>query len=548
MLKELGEKDELTTPAATGQKAGWLSLTLVAATVLMTLAIFPVASVFATDLGPGCAPDRPAIAHHAGGVIVDTEEKAPIPCTTATGFRTVEISIVITNNGTIFFEPALATETTGKPIGVLRSSDQGASWDFIDPKGRPPRTIGNDMNMWADRETGRVFWSGPLGIPAERVDYSDDDGQTWSPGTNPMPFDHTQIFGGPPTESLNGLQQGYPNVMYSVVAGGYTCGTVNFCGAHVSRSLDGGKTWGSGVALPYPAECLPPGENPYGGYGLNGVVGPDGTVYVPFTPCETPYLAISRNEGETWKLSPVADTLTVGWGELGLGADKDGVLYAAWTGDADRLPYLAISRDSGAHWSTPMMIGAPGVNEAVEPQLVVGAGGQVAVSYYGSDNAPLPFPPPCIEGTSGSGFFLVLLQGSSMSCQAYQYETWDTYITETFNALAARPLFWSATLNDPGQPTWYGISPSALRIPKPPPGVPASGDDQFAIGPTAEANGDGRADYFGMTMAPDRTPWVGFVQECPNGLPVLGNINCPSTLTGANFDGLFGFVGRLVRQ
>jgi len=50
-----------------------------------------------------------------------------------------------------------------------------------------------------------------------------------------------------------------------------------------------------------------------------------------------------------------------------------------------------------------------------------------------------------------------------------------------------------------------------------------------------------------MTMAPDGTPWVGFSQKCPGGLPVSGNHNCPSTLTGGSTDGLFGLVGRLVR-
>jgi len=54
-------------------------------------------------------------------------------------------------------------------------------------------------------------------------------------------------------------------------------------------------------------------------------------------------------------------------------------------------------------------------------------------------------------------------------------------------------------------------------------------------------------DYFAATMTPDNTVWVGFVQECPFGLPVVGNPNCPSTLTGALTDGLFGMVGRLLR-
>jgi hypothetical protein len=516
-----------------------------------TLATPPVA--FAKDdLGPGCAPDRPAIAHYAGGVLAPTPkgEKAPIPCATATGFRTFEISIVVTNDGTILFQPALATETTGLPVGVLRSVDQGESWSFVDPLTTPARNSGADMNMWLDPETGRLFWSNSLGVTPEHIDLSDDEGMTWSSSSPvPMNYDHTQIFSGPPTISLKGLRHGYPAVLYVVVSGGYTCGAFGSpCGTHLSRSLDGGMTWGTGVAIPYPADCTSPGNNPIGGYGLKGVVGHDGTVYVPFTPCETPYVAISPDEGSTWELSLVANTETVGWGELGLGMDRKGNLYATWIRATDRLLYLSISTDRGSHWSEPLMIAAPGVNEAVEPQLVVGATGQVAVSYYGSKNAPLPFPPPCIIGSpTGNLGFGYLSEGASLGCPAYASETWDTYMTETFNALDRQPLFWSATLNDPADSTWYGISPSALRIPEPPPGVTGGINDEYPGGATAEANGSGRADYFAITMAPDDTPWVGFVQECPYGLPVLGNPNCPSTLTGTNSDGLFGFVGRLVR-
>jgi hypothetical protein len=38
-------------------------------------------------------------------------------------------------------------------------------------------------------------------------------------------------------------------------------------------------------------------------------------------------------------------------------------------------------------------------------------------------------------------------------------------VTESFNALTRQPLFWSATLNDPGRPTWFGVAPSSLRLP-----------------------------------------------------------------------------------
>jgi hypothetical protein len=495
-------------------------------------------------LGPGCAPDRPAIAHHAGGVLVknprDRFHTPPIPCTTNTGFRTGEISIVVSNKGTVLLQPALMAGTSVPPIGVLRSTDQGASWSFIYPGGSPPRDLDIDMNMWVDPDTGRVFWTtwDPL-----RVDHSDDDGISWIPSAMvPLNADHTQIFSGPPIERLKTSTRNYPNVVYLIVAGGGDCGSGGTCGAHITKSLDGGQTWDPGVALKYPPECPSPGANPAGAYGLRGVVGKDGTVYVPLTPCQRPYVAISNDGGETWQLSLVADTQTIGWGELGLGVDKDGNLYAAWTGAADRLPYLAISRDHGAHWSPRKMIGAPGVNEAAEPVLVAGTRGQVAVTYYGSKNSPgVPFPALCLAGTQDFGPpSIYSLETASLSCPPYASETWSTYITESFNALDDEPLFWSATLNKPDQPTWYGMTPSAMRVP----------GQSFAIGSDAlEPVGievPGHTDYYGMTMDADGTPWVGFFQECPFGLPVSGNPNCPSTLVGAPTDGLFALVGRLI--
>ena len=507
-------------------------------TALTIIALAAAPAALADDereeLGPGCAPDRPAVAHHAGGVIVEPPRGAPrlIPCSTNTGWRTSETGIVVTNRGTVLLQPAVQGDG-GLPIGLLRSTNRGRTWHFVDPSVTPARTAAIDMNTWVDRQTGRIFWSNDLIPPVgtastQQVDHSDDDGRTWSRSDNlPVFFDHTQIFSGPPPPRLRHLMRGYPNVVYVVVSGGFTCAAVGFCGTHITRSLDGGLTFEPPVALPYPAECPAPGTNPPGGYGLNGVVDREGTIYVPFTPCERPYISVSHDGGESWYLILVANLETIGWGELGLGVDRHRNLYAAWTAFADRLPYLSISHDQGSHWSTPMMIAAPGVNEAAVPLLVTGEPGQVAVTYYGSRNAPMPFPTPCA--------------GYSLGCPGYENETWDTYVTETFNALDRDPLFFSAALNDPDNPTWYGVTPSSIRL----------SDTDFATGSSAGTQGGpsfaGRMDYYSATMSRDGTPWVGFTQECPLGLPVPGNPNCPDSLQGDPTDGLFGLVGRLVR-
>jgi hypothetical protein len=503
----------------------------------MALTIIALArAAFADDegeeLGPGCAPDRAAVSHHAGGVIVEHHgDTNVIPCATNTGWRTSETAIAVTNRGTVLLQPAVQGDG-GLPIGLLRSTNRGRDWHFLEPGVQPARAVAIDMNIWVDRQTGRIFWSNdlipPIGtVTTQRVDHSDDDGRTWSRSAElPVFFDHTQIFSGPPPQRLRHAMRGYPNVVYVVVSGGFTCAAVGFCGTHITRSLDGALTFDPPVAFPYPPECPAPGVNPTGGYGLNGVVDREGTVYVPFTPCERPYIAVSHDGGETWYLVLVGNVETIGWGELALGTDSHRNLYASWTARADRLLYFSISRDQGSHWSTPMMIAAPGVNEAAIPILVTGETGQVAVTYYGSRNAPMPFPTPC--------------SGYSLGCPGYENETWDTYVTETFNPLDRQPLFFSATLNDPANPTWFGMSPSSMRF-----------DDSFATGTNAGTTGGvafgDRLDYYSATMSRDGTPWVGFTQECPLGLPVPGNPNCPDSLAGDPTDGLFALVGRVVR-
>lgn len=63
----------------------------------------------------------------------------------------------------------------------------------------------------------------------------------------------------------------------------------------------------------------------------------------------------------------------------------------------------------------------------------------------------------------------------------------DGYLTVTRDALAANPLFWSATVNPPGQPMYEG-SPAQARD-----------------------------DFIGADIAPDGTPWASFFTSCSAG-------------------------------
>src|ERR1700722_4877764 len=79
--------------------------------VVTSLFVAPTAFAQAKEseesiLGPGCAPDRLATAHQAGGVAVETaegENETLIPCLAPTGWRTAEVGMVVTNAASVFF-------------------------------------------------------------------------------------------------------------------------------------------------------------------------------------------------------------------------------------------------------------------------------------------------------------------------------------------------------------------------------------------------------------------------------------------------------------
>jgi hypothetical protein len=493
------------------------------------LAAAPAPQDRGANLGPGCAPDRAAIAHHVGGVKVDAPRAAdaPVPCVTKTGYRVGEESIVVTNLGTVLLRPIRDVEApAATKLGLVRSTDQGGSWEA-------PNAPSNDTNMWADRTTGRVFWTS-----RGRTDISDDDGKTWYSGGRTLNFDHIQVFGGPPIESMKYQMKDYPNVVY-------VC--VGHSPLKCQKSLDGGMTFGPELDIPYPQTpevmAIQGSAHDCSAFGLQGVVDKEGTVIVPYGPCNRPYVAISHDEGSNWQLVPVANTNEIGYGYPSLGMDEGQNLYAAWVGASDRLPYMSISRDHGMHWSTPLMIAAPGVNEAAVPYLVSGARGQVAVTYYGSKNAPRPFPATCFPVPSPRVFPTAPPSPPAAvtpSCPGYEDEKWDTFVTESWNALDQQPLFWSATLNDPAQSTWNGCSPSEIGV------IRWDDNTPFNSGPGHFRGCYPRLvlDYYGATMAPDGTVVVGFAQMCPFGKPAPGNNpNCPAM---SDPGGLWGLVGRLV--
>jgi hypothetical protein len=402
-----------------------------------------------------------AVAHHAGGIAITDPaitSQAPDGRFYRLGVNGWEPTIGVDDKGRIFYQ---ARNASLEPH-VMRSTDEGNTWENVSPMigPAPAQPISLDPMLYLDKDTGRVFTNNiPPDITCQPISFSDDAGETWTTTAICGHFDHQNIFTGPPPKG--GDQPiGYPNVVYYcainlVMLSGTSTATT--CG----RSLDGGLTW---LHTGEPAYLTPLGASQGGlpwcdGAVGHGFVGDDGTVYLPRGWCGQPFLSISHNEGLTWDQVQVADNGANGH-EAGIAADTHGNLYYTWIG-GDDLPYLAVSRNGGTSWTDPMMIGPPGIQRSSLPAIDMGDDGKIAMTYVGSQ-------------TPG---------------KTKKKWTWNGYITMTADALAKDPVFYTGTLNSPSDPLHRGGGCGNTRC--------------HSLG-----------DFFDVTIAPDGTPWVAFVDAC----------------------------------
>jgi BNR/Asp-box repeat len=397
----------------------------------------------------GCDPSLPVVAHRAGGAVValPAGDTRPVSCADPIGYPTSETTLAMTDAGTLIFSPA-QTENT-----MARSTDGGATWSLTRPAGEQPTGFWNtvDPDVVADRRTGRVFWShntGPVrnetGLPqinplaqgagfylaaaqGFQVYSSSDDGLTWTTAdysTAPT-GDWEKLAVGPPPAASTGAAQpvGYPDIVYLCANSPLE---VSGPGRLCYKSLDGGRTFSiAGYTSPSasnpPDICPPLNFDP-------PVVDSTGALYQPVTCQRADYVAVSRDEGSTYTWIPVpsAPTGNVDSGPyLQLAVDDADNLYGLE--QMGSLIDLIVSRDHGQTWSPPIMVAGPGLTNVDLPALSAGAAGHVAITYYASGDPNA------------------------------QLET--AYITQTEDALDARPLFYTGALNDPGHPIFhdYGL-------------------------------------------------------------------------------------------
>jgi hypothetical protein len=193
------------------------------------------------------------------------------------------------------------------------------------------------------------------------------------------------------------------------------------------KSLDGGRTFAA-TGYEFPSASAPAGCPALAAN--TGVVGSDGTVYIPQSCSGGTYLAVSHDEGTSYGWRPVTGAPPAS--SLGavvqLAIDRAGTLYVLWTA-SDTLQ-LVDSRDGGRTWSHPLTISPPGLHAVTLSALAAGPRGEVGVVYYA-------------RGSSS---------GQKLSA----------YISQTGNVLAPRPLIYTGAVNDPARPIFenYGDADS----------------------------------------------------------------------------------------
>jgi BNR/Asp-box repeat len=224
-----------------------------------------------------------------------------------TGFGSAESSIEIEDDGTLIFSPAFAN----KQVGFVTSNDNGKTWSMVIPSQNQSRT----QPMFNIHDGRYFFWSSSM--PGLRYSYSDDKGKTWnlvSKNLNTAIMDWAKIVDGKPVrsqlkEGSKILYMSAPSILsVSVVPG---LGPVN---QRIWKSLDRGITWQQTKQSPTlsaldsggPCEAFTRNKsNSEYIIWSNGLVRPNGTIMFGVRRCRTASIAISDDEGDTWRWSDV---------------------------------------------------------------------------------------------------------------------------------------------------------------------------------------------------------------------------------------------------
>ena len=427
------------------------------------------------------------MAYRVGGHTISPQPAGgPIPCLFVVPGRTSEsATVAVTGSGRLLYAPLVENSYPAPlddrgPAVVAASDDGGARWGTLE-SGSPDHVLDVPPWMSRDPQTGRIWFASVLPeLCGAEISWSDDGGRGWQ--TNPVVgcpgMGSMRILEGPPPPG-GARPHGYPHVVYYCA----NLSDLSLSNLWCFRSLDGGRSFSFTGAFADPPPR--PGcntEHP----ARPGAVGPDGDLYFPVYQCGDLSVALSTDEGASWRLVHVATSQVQDLYISSMAADAAGDLYLAWNAGSTAAssqpggpnpategilgqgtPMLSVSRDRGATWSAPVTVAPPGVVDARHIAVTAAGHGHVAISFLASSDG-----------------------GSHL----------NGYLVETRDGGAD---WWGAALNDPATPL-----------------LNAGDSETFG----------NRLFNFTATFAPNGDAWAAFhcVASCAGRVGVVGRLAWPA--------------------
>jgi hypothetical protein len=396
----------------------------------------------AAGLRTGCDAARPAVAYRAGGerALRPQPKRAPIPCLAVVNQRSSESADVdVLRSGRILYAPLVENSYQAPlddkgPAEIAASDNGGASWHAILP-GDANHALEVPPWMSVDPHTQRIWFASALPeLCGAEISWSDDGGRTWQ--TNPAV--------GCPAMGSESVLEG-PAPATGSRPGGYPH-VVYYC-ANASdlspsnlwcyRSLDGGGSFSFTGGFPDPPPQ--PGCNTEHA-ARPGAVGTDGYLYFPVFQCGALSMAISRDEGASWQLVHIGTESVQDMYTTSVAVDPGGNVYLAWI---EGVPGGSSQPAGGGPNPATEAIDGTGI-----PML------SVSRDHGTHWSAPVSVAPP---GVRNAETIAIAAHGPGQLAISYLANTnsgklVDGWLSETSDALAPHPLWWAAPLNDPSTP------------------------------------------------------------------------------------------------
>lgn len=231
-----------------------------------------------------------------------------------TGFGAAESTIDILDDGTLIYAPAFSSNKTG----YVTSHDEGKTWSLVVASPKQPRA----QPMFNIHDDRWFYWSS--GMPGLHLSYSDDKGNTWKKSGDhvlPSVSDWAKIISGKPVRSQ--LQNGTSKILYMSGPSLISVPIVPGIGPIqqvIMKSTDRGTTWQRTKAWPTlsptksggACAALPPAiqAQEYLIWG-DGLVRPNGTIMYGLRRCRSVSLAVSDDEGDSWRFSDIPGSAVV---------------------------------------------------------------------------------------------------------------------------------------------------------------------------------------------------------------------------------------------